>query len=78
MAMARLKSLLPSNRKSCMGFRLAYLNLTFTNSVGQDQGHAHFDSENLGNGDRLIVTIAVNHMDFSLAYLQLALIFSLL
>ena len=33
-----------------MGFRLAYLYLTLTNSQGQDQGQAHFDSEYLGNG----------------------------
>ena len=34
------------------GLWLAYLHLTLTHSKGQDQGHAHFDSEYIGNGER--------------------------
>ena len=41
-----------SNRKSCMYFRTAHLNLTLVHSKVQGQGHAHFDGEYLGNGDR--------------------------
>ena len=39
--------LVPSNNKSCKGFRCAYLNLNLAHSKdqGQGQGHAHFDSE---------------------------------
>ena len=35
-----------------MIIRLAYLYLTLTHSKGQDQVHAHFDSEYLENGKR--------------------------
>ena len=33
------------NCKIYMGFRLAYLHLTFANSKVYSQGHAHFDSK---------------------------------
>ena len=42
--------LLPSNRKSCIGFRWAYSHLT--SFTGQGQDHAYFDSKYLENGDR--------------------------
>ena len=35
-----------------MGFRLTYLHLTVPNSKGQDQGHVHFDSEFILNGEK--------------------------
>ena len=44
--------LLPPKRKSHMVFQLAYLHLTFANSKGHDQGHAHFDCEYLTIGIR--------------------------
>ena len=30
---------------------MAYLNLTLAHSTGDGQGHAHFDSEYIGNSD---------------------------
>ena len=39
--------LLSSNRKSYIGVQLAYVQLTFSYSKGQD----HFDGEYLGNDD---------------------------
>ena len=42
-----------------MGFQLAYLHLTLTKSKGYGQGHAHFDSEYLENGDRKNITTAM-------------------
>ena len=45
-----------------MGFRLAYLQLTSTNHKVQCHGHAHFDSDYLGNGDRKDkITIAIKY-----------------
>ena len=41
-----------SNSKSCMGFLLAYTNLTLNYAKGKGHGHAHFDCKYLGNGDR--------------------------
>ena len=37
--------------KSYMGFQLAYLHLTLTNSNGQCQDHGDVYDEYLGNGD---------------------------
>ena len=37
------------NWKLYVGFPITF---RLTNSKGQGQGHAHFDSEDLGNGDR--------------------------
>ena len=42
--------LLPSNRKSYVGIRMACLHLTLTNSKGQCQGHTHFVCEYRANG----------------------------
>ena len=47
----RQQLLLPSNMKSYLGVRLAYLHLALTNSKGEYQGHAHFDFEYLENGN---------------------------
>ena len=35
--------LLPTHRKSLIGFRLVYLHLTLTHFKGQGQDYAHFD-----------------------------------
>ena len=35
-----------------MAFRLAYLHLILVHFNGQVQGHTHFNSEYLANGDR--------------------------
>ena len=43
--------LLSSTSKSCITFQLEYLHLTLTNSMGQGQDEANFDSEYLGNVD---------------------------
>ena len=43
---------LRTNRTSQIAFRLAYLHLTLANSIGQGQGHAHFDCEYFVNNDR--------------------------
>ena len=40
-----------SDRRSCMGFRLADSYLVLTHSKGQRVGHAHLDSEYLENRD---------------------------
>ena len=37
--------------KSYMGFRLAYLHLTLTNSKGQGPDYVHFDDDYQGNYD---------------------------
>ena len=42
-------SVLPSNSKSCMGYRLTYWPLTLVHSKGQ--GHVYFNNEDLWNGD---------------------------
>ena len=47
-----VKILLLSNSKLYMGIRLGYLLLTLTHSKYQDQGHAHFYSEYLENGEK--------------------------
>ena len=44
--------LLPSNRKSYIGVRLAYSHLTLTHFKDADQGHAYFTSEYQENGER--------------------------
>ena len=38
--------------KLCIGFQLAYLDVTLTNVKGQGHGDAYFNSEYLENGDR--------------------------
>ena len=38
----RVHLLLPANRESCMGFRLAYLSLTLNQSKDHDQIHRSF------------------------------------
>ena len=48
--------LLPIHRKASIGFRLAHLRLNSPHSNGQ--GHANFDGEYLGKGDRANTTIA--------------------
>ena len=47
----RQQLLLPSNVKSDMGFGLAYLHLTLTNSKGQRHFYAQFYDEYLRNGN---------------------------
>ena len=42
-----------------MAIRLPYLHLTFTDSKGQDQVYAHFDSEYLEYGGRYVVKITI-------------------
>ena len=51
--------LLEVNRKSHLGFRLAYLHLTLAHSNGQGQGQSYLECENLLRGDRYRVNIAI-------------------
>ena len=44
--------LLRTHRKSHVTFRLAYLHFTVAHYKSQGQGHAHFECDNLANGDR--------------------------
>ena len=63
-----------------MGFKFAYLHLTLIPFNGPDQGHAHFDSEYLGNGEREgIIQLPLNGrscMSFRLTQLHLILMCS--
>ena len=72
---------------SNIGFQLAYLHLTLTNSKGHGQshgqGHAHLDDEYFGNGDIWSknyyyhqIADSKSCMSFRLAYLHLALAYS--
>ena len=62
--------LLPSNRKSYIGYRFAYLYLSLASSKCQGIGHAHFNCKHLGNGDRWS---NVGYVDLIMAYLLLIL-----
>ena len=57
---------------TCIDFRLAYLQVNLTNSNGDDQGHAHFNSDYLGGSYRmLLLSSRKSCMGFQLAYLHL-------
>ena len=46
-----------------MRFQLACVHFILTNSKGQGQGHAHFDSEYLGNvSDKVKITIVMKKL----------------
>ena len=49
MVTCRKTLILPSNRKSCVGFRFSYLHLTLTHFKGH--GNAYFNCDFLENGD---------------------------
>ena len=69
---------MPSNRKSCIVFRLVYLNFTLDRSKGQCQGHAHFEIGHLVNGEEMAnAAIAVNiisHICYKMVLLALIII----
>ena len=62
-----------SNVNSYVDFITAYLHLILACSIFQDQGHAHFDNEYLGNSSREITNYQwtnQSYMGFRLTYLH--------